>query len=143
MANSHLVILKKPYLKMILAGRKRIELRLHKTRQPAFGKVLAGDRLFLKAISGPVSATAIVERVRNFENLTPEKILEIKRLYNHDIAGPDEYWQGRMTCKFCFLVWLKEVKAIGPVPIAKRDWRAWVVLEEGKDFGLLKLDLSG
>lgn len=128
---------------MIMDGRKRIELRLHKTRQPAFGKVRAGDRLFLKQTSYPVTATATVEKVSNFENLTPEKILEIKRQYNHDIAGPDEYWQNRMSCKFCFLVWLKDIKAIWPVPIAKKDWRAWVVLEEGKDFGLLGLDRPG
>ena len=57
MAGSHLVILKKPYLNMILEGKKRIELRLHKTRRPAFGHVFAGDRLFLKASSGPVCAT--------------------------------------------------------------------------------------
>ena len=43
MVNSHLVILKKPYLDMILEGRKRIELRLYKTRHPAFGRVFAGD----------------------------------------------------------------------------------------------------
>ena len=143
MANSHLVILKKRYLKMILDGRKRIELRLHKTRSPAFGRVCAGDKLFLKVSSGPVCATATAEDVKSFETLTPEKILEIKRLYNHDIGGPDEYWQDRMSCKFCFLVWLKDVKLIEPVRIAKKDWRAWVVLTEGKDFGLLKLDRPG
>jgi len=139
MMSSHLVILKKPYLDMILTGRKRIELRLHKTRRPAFGRVRAGDRLFLKVSSGPVCATATAEQVKSFESLTPEKILEIKRLYNHDIGGSDEYWQDRMDCKFCLLIWLGDVKTIEPVRIDKKDWRAWVVLAEGKDFGLLKL----
>lgn len=138
MANSHLVILKRPYLKMILDGRKRIELRLHKTRQPAFGRVWPGDKLFLKASSGPVCATATAEDVKSFENLTTERILEIKRRYNHDIGGPDEYWRDRMECKFCFLVWLEDIKTIEPIRIQKKDWRAWVVLKEGKDFGLLK-----
>jgi ASC-1-like (ASCH) protein len=143
MADSHLVILKRPYLKMIMEGRKRIELRLNRTRQPAFGKVRAGDRLFLKAASYPVSATATAEDVKSFEDLTPEKILEIKRQYNHEIGGADEYWQSRMDCKFCLLVWLKDVKSIEPVRIDKKDWRAWVVLEKGKDFGLLELDRPG
>ena len=48
MTNSHLVILKKPYLDMILDGRKRIELRLYKTRRPAFGRVWAGGEARVK-----------------------------------------------------------------------------------------------
>ena len=138
MANYHLVILKKPYLDMILEGRKRIELRLYKTRHPAFGCVFAGDKLFLKISSGPVCATATVEAVKNFEDLTPGRILELKQRYNHDIGGGDEHWQSKMDCKYCILVWLKDVKTIEPVRISKKDWRAWVVLTEKNDFGLLK-----
>jgi len=138
MTNHHLVILKKPYLDMILEDRKRIELRLYKSKHPAFGRVFAGDKLFLKISSGPVCATATVESVKNFENLTSERILELKHLYNHDIGGGDEHWQSKLDCKYCLLVWLKDVKTIEPVRIQKKDWRAWVVLTEKKDFGLLK-----
>jgi len=138
MANYHLVILKKTYLDMILEGRKRIELRLYKTKHPAFGRVFAGDKLFLKISSGPVCATATVEAVKNFENLTPGRILELKQRYNHDIGGGDGHWQSKMDCKYCLLVWLKDVKTIEPVRISKKDWRAWVILTEKKDFGLLK-----
>jgi ASC-1-like (ASCH) protein len=139
-ANCHLVILKKPYLDMILEGRKLIELRLYKTRRGAFGRVWAGDKLFLKVSSGPVCATATAEAVKNFENLTPEKILGLRRLYNHDIGGPEEYWQSKIDCKFGLLVWLKDVRAIEPARIHKKDWRAWVVLTENRNFGLLKMD---
>ncbi len=138
MANYHLVILKKPYLDMILEGRKRIELRLYKTRHPAFGRVFAGDKLFLKISSGPVCATATVEAVKKFEDLTPGRILELKQQYNHDIGGDDEHWRSKMDCKYCILIWLKDVKAIEPVRISKKDWRAWVILTEKKHFGLLK-----
>jgi hypothetical protein len=140
MATSHLVILKKPYLNMIPEGRKRIELRLTKRRQHGFGRVWPGDRLFLKISSGPIRATAAVTDVKTFENLTPNRIIEIKRRYNHNIGGPDEYWQSKMDCKFCLLVWLKDIRAIDPVRIHKKDWRAWVVLTEKQDFGLTKLD---
>lgn len=44
MANSHLVILKKPYLDMNLEGRKRIELRLYKIRHPALAQRRQGYR---------------------------------------------------------------------------------------------------
>ncbi|MHC4425159.1 MAG: hypothetical protein ACYSYV_03575 [Planctomycetota bacterium] len=122
-----------------MEGRKLIELRLYKTRRGVFGRVWAGDKLFLKVSSGPVCAMATAEAVKNFENLTPEKILELKRLYNRSIGGPDEHWQSKIDCKFGFMVWLKDVRAVEPVRIRKKDWRAWVVLTENNDFGLLRM----
>lgn len=134
--------MKRPYLDAILSGRKRIESRFTKTRRPAFGRVFAGDKLFLKVSSGPVCATAVADKVKNYENLTPEKILEIKQQYNSDIGGADEHWQSKMDSRFGFLVWLRDVKPIEPVRIQKKDWRAWVILTENKDFGLLKIDTT-
>jgi len=142
MPNYHLVILKKPYLDLILDGRKQIELRLTKTRRPSFGRVFAGDRLFLKVSSGPVCAIATAEDVKYFENLTPNRIFELKQRYNRHILGSDEHWRDKSDSKFGFLVWLKDVRAIEPVRISKKDWRAWVVLTEDNDFGLLKIDTT-
>lgn len=138
MANNHLIILKQPYLDAILEGRKKVELRLTKTKHHGFGRIFAGDRLFIKESSGPVRVTAIVETVKNYQNLTPERILKIKKRYNSQIMASDEYWNSKMDCKFGFLVWLKDVKTIEPVRIPKKDWRAWVVLSENENFGLLK-----
>jgi ASC-1-like (ASCH) protein len=140
MTNYHLVILKKPYLDAILAGQKHIESRFTKTKPYAFGRVLVGDKLFLKVSSGPVCAIAMVKAVKNFENLTPKQIIEIKEQYNHYILGSDEYWRSKSDCRFGFLVWLEDVKSIEPVRINKKDWRGWVVLTEKEDFGLLKPD---
>jgi hypothetical protein len=137
MTNYHLVILKKPYLDAILDGRKNIESRFTKTKSYAFGKVLAGDKLFLKVSSGPVIATALVKEVKSFDNLTPKQISAIKQRYNHDILGSDEYWQSKSDCRSGFLIWLGDVKLIKPVRINKKDWRAWVVLTERENFGLL------
>ncbi len=136
MTTYHLVILKKPYLDAILGGRKRIESRFSKARPYALGRVQAGDKLFLKESSGPVCATALVKAVRNFENLTPSQIIEIKQRHNNHIIGSDEYWQSRSECRFGFLVWLEDVKSIEPVRISKKDWRAWVVLTEKENFNL-------
>jgi ASC-1-like (ASCH) protein len=138
MANYHLVILKSCYLNAILAGRKRIESRFIKTRCTPFGQVHPGDKLFLKESGGPVCATATVATVNNFENLTPEKINQLKQRYNRYVRAGEKYWQSKANCKFGLLVWLKDVQPIQPVRISKKDWRGWVVLTEKKDFGLLK-----
>ena len=141
MTNYHLVILKRPYLDAILSGQKKIESRFTVTKRYAFGRVQAGDKLFLKASSGPVCATAIIAEVKNFQNLTPKQIIEIKQQYNRYILGDEEYWRSKMNCRFGFLAWLKDARAIKPVRICKKDWRAWVVLTEKEDFGLLKMGL--
>ena len=139
MTNYHLVILKKPFLEAILAGRKKVESRFTQTRRSPFGKVQPGDKLFLKVSSGPVCAVATVGAVKNFENLTPKQIIELKEKYNDYIRGDDEYWQSKTDCRFGFLVWLRDVEPIEPVRIGKKDWRAWVVLTEQENFGLLKV----
>lgn len=143
MANYHLVILKKPYLNAILDGRKTIESRFAKTRPSAFGRVQSGDRLFLKVSSGPVCAMATVATVKYFENLTEAKILQIKQQYNEYIGGNDEYWHSKLDSKSGLLAWLKDVTPIEPVRINKKDWRAWVVLTEKNNFGLLNLKTNG
>jgi len=135
--NCHLVILKKPYLDLILSGRKTIELRLTRAKGEAFGRVQAGDALFLKISSGPVCAAATVADVKYYENLTPARIAGLKRRYNARIGGSDAVWRAKMDCRFGFLVWLSDVRQIAPRRIEKKDWRAWVVLRPGKDFGLL------
>ena len=136
MSNCHLVILKKPYLDAIIAGRKTIEFRPTMTRRAPFGQISTGDKLFLKQSSGPVVATAEVSKFKAFENLTASKIDGIKRRYNQYILGSEEYWHSRAGCRFALLVWLKNVRNIEPVKINKRDYRAWVVLTADEDFGL-------
>ena len=122
-----------------MAGQKRIESRFTRTKHPPFGQVLPGDKIFLKLSSGPVCAVANAGEVKNFENLTPKQVIKIKQQYNHHIGGSDEYWRSKANCRFGFLVWLEDVRAIEPVRIRKKDWRAWVVLTEKENFGLLKM----
>lgn len=139
MINYHLVILKKPYLDLILEGKKTIELRLLRTNKEPFAKVKPGDCLFLKQSSGPVCGQAVVSAVKFFDKLTPEKIFVLKRQYNNQILGDDEYWKSKSNCSFAVLVWLDSVRPIEPVWISKKDWRGWVVLTENQNFGLFKL----
>jgi ASC-1-like (ASCH) protein len=142
MKNCHLVILKKPYLNDILQGRKSVESRFTRTKRYYFGRVRPGDRLFLKFSSGPVCATAIVSKVKSFKDLTPDRICRIEHQYNCDIKGSSEYWQSKMSCRFGLLVWLRDVERIEPRRIDKKDWRAWVVLTEKENFGLIGYSAS-
>jgi ASC-1-like (ASCH) protein len=135
--NYHLAILKKQYLCAILAGHKTIESRLYQTRQKWLRQVCEGDKIFLKATSGPVMATAMAKKVKYFENLTAEQIAEMQKQYNRQILGDEQYWRGKMNSKFGILVWLKDVRPIPHQFIKKLDWRAWVVLTTKENFGLI------
>ena len=136
--NYHLVILKKPYVDAILAGRKTIESRFTRAKHSFIGRVKQGDTLFLKVSSGPVCGRASVSAVRRFEDLTPVKMNDLKKQYNEHILGSDEYWKGKADCRYGFLAWLKDVRPVKPIEITKRDWRSWVVLTPNENFGLLK-----
>ena len=137
--NYHLVILKKPYLDAILDGRKTIESRFYRTKLKWLSQVSAGDKLFLKASSGPVMATATVAGVKHFDNLTAQQISELKGQYNKHICGDDRFWQEKAGARLGFLCRLKDVRPIIPKFIRKADWRAWVVLTQKEHFGLLKI----
>ncbi|HBG26166.1 MAG: hypothetical protein A2Y10_13470 [Planctomycetes bacterium GWF2_41_51] len=134
--NSHLVILKKFYLDKILDGSKPVESRLLKAAFPPFDSIAIGDRLFLKQSSGPVCAIAQVSSFQEFSNLTPRKISQLKAIYNHLVLGADEYWKLKSDSKFAVFVWLKNVRSIDPIMICKKDWRAWVVLNDKENYGL-------
>ena len=138
MKNYHLVILKKPYMDAILAGRKTIESRFTRSRYSFISRVQKGDMLFLKESAGPVRGKARVSRARHFEDLTPAKMNDIKKQYSKNILGSDEHWKGKAGCRFGFLAWLEDVRPMKPTEIEKRDWRSWVVLTPEENFGLLK-----
>jgi hypothetical protein len=135
--NSHLVILKKPYLDLILSGEKTVELRLTRARHPICGRVSPGDRLWLKVSAGPVCGRATVEGVEYYADLTPGRVAGIRRDYGDRIGGDDAVWESMMDCRSGFLVRLTDVRRIEPIRIYKKDMRAWVLLTEGRDFGLL------
>ncbi|MGE5296217.1 MAG: ASCH domain-containing protein [Solirubrobacterales bacterium] len=143
----HLVILKKPYLESILSGEKTIELRLTRARRPACGGVATQDQLLLKTSGGPVCGRATVLDVECYEDLTPEGIAGIRRHYGQQIGGDDAVWESMMDCTSGLLIRLTDVRRIEAIRIDKKDCRAWVLLREGKDFGLLgrirEDDLSG
>lgn len=136
MANCHLAILRREYLDAILEGRKTVESRFTRSRRAPFGLIFAGDKLFLKESSGPVRAEAYVSAVEQFEALSRKKISELRERYNHLILGEEEYWQSKKMSRYGILIWLEKVRAIKPIRIRKKDWRAWVVLRPEEDFGL-------
>lgn len=137
MKRYHLAVLKKAYVQEVLSGDKTVELRLMRTRRLPFGRISAGDEIFIKESCGPVAAKSVVGRVLEFEDLTPARVRHLHKEYNKYVRGADEYWQDRADCRYACLIWLEDVERVEKRSIGKTDQRAWVVLSDEEDFGLL------
>ena len=82
-------------------------------------------------------ATAKVDKVKYFENLTAGQIAQMQKQYNQQILGDEQYWRDKANSRCGILIWLKDVRPIPHQSIKKFDWRAWVVLTPKENFGLL------
>src|SRR5688572_27369686 len=104
----HIAVLLKPYLDLILRGRKTIESRLtHQARDP-YERIEPGECIYFKISAGPYGATATAEHVIFEDNLTPKRISEIRRDYNDRICGDAAFWNWKRTSRFATLIWLKD-----------------------------------
>ncbi|MFN3168940.1 MAG: hypothetical protein ACE37H_17970 [Phycisphaeraceae bacterium] len=127
----HVAILKPGYIDAILAGHKTVESRLTKTAQPPFGRVSAGERLFLKASGGPFMATAIAGEVSSFGDMLPRDVAALRKRYNKQIAGDKDYWHAKRDSRFATLIELADVEPIAVGPQYKVAYmKAWYVLDE-------------
>lgn len=126
----HVAILKRPYIRLILEGRKTVESRLTRTAQPPHRTIESGERIFLKASGGPFMATAVAGRVEQHEKLEPYDILRLRLRHNHAVCGDDSYWQLKQNSRFAVFVHLTQVEPIEVGPKYPKSMRAWHVLDE-------------
>lgn len=130
----HVAILMKPYLDLILSGRKTIESRLTKTNRPPYDSIEVGERIYFKQSSGPFRATAIAEQVLCLDRVTPQRVMELQHTYNDAICGTDDFWEWKRDSRFVTLIWLREVESVEIGPgVAPQRGIAWLGLDENLD----------
>jgi len=127
----HIAILRQPYLNLILAGQKTVECRLTQQARAPYDTIEPGDRIYFKLSAGPYGATAIADHVQFEEGLTPNRVNQLKRDYNHLICGDSYFWRVKRNSSFCTLIWLREVAPVNTGPaIAPLQGLAWKTLDE-------------
>jgi len=126
----HIAILKRYYLDLILAGRKRLECRLTRQARPPFQQIAPGEKVLLKQSAGPIRGQAVVEDILFLENLTPAGVQSICRDYNDRILAAPDFWQSRQNCRYCSLIWLKDVTPLEPYRIKTPGMRAWILCQD-------------
>lgn len=108
----HVAVVHSPYLDAILAGHKTIESRLSKVRCDPFGVIFTGERLYFKARSGAVLATAVADQVLSFNDLSPKRIAALRREFGPAIDAQPDYWKAKQTARFATLITLTEVEHV-------------------------------
>ncbi len=129
----HVAILQSRYVDLILAGRKRVESRLTRTRQPPFEAVRPGERVYLKISAGPFRARAVVAAVACYDRLTPDRVETLRRRYNDRVLGDDAFWHAKRDCRFATFIELADVEPIDVGPAYTKSLRAWHVVDESLD----------
>jgi hypothetical protein len=129
-ARPHLVVLVEPYLSGLLNGVKTVESRFSRYRRPPYRSVSAGDALILKRSAGPVVAVCRVTET-HFHEIGPGTLDQIRGDFGGELgipAGDRTFWRDRAGMKYATLLRIADVRPLPPIPCAKRDQRAWVVL---------------
>jgi hypothetical protein len=138
----HVAILKRPYIRMILDGRKTVESRLTRTAQPPYRAIESGERVFIKASGGPFMATAIAGRIEQHDGLEPYDILRLRLRHDKAVCGDDGYWQLKQNSRFAVFVQLTRVEPIDAGPAYPRSMRAWHVVDDSLS-PLMDIPLTG
>ncbi len=133
---THLMIVHPRYIAPLLSGTKSLESRLGQDRRAPFGKVSPGDIVFIKPTGKRVIAKAIVRFVEEYENLTPEDILNLRKSYDDRIMGGDHYWQTKSNAKYATLIGFEKVTMLNdestvPSQLLIADRNAWRIVKQG------------
>lgn len=129
----HVAVVHKKYADLMLAGDKTAELRLTKNKIVPFGRVHAGDTVYLKVASGPICGRATVAKVESHADLTPAKIRELCSEINDKVQGDSAFWKLKKSARYATIVHLKSVKACSEGPDyamarAANPRSAWLLL---------------
>jgi len=133
----HVAILKRPYLHLVLDGRKTVESRLSRSAVPPYGQVHEGDRIYLKASGGPFMAVARAGWIESHEALTPARIDRLRKRHNNQVRGDTAYWAMKRQAQYATFIELRDVRPINAGPAFKPSpYRAWFVLADDADAAL-------
>ena len=121
-----------PYLARVLASEKTIESRFARVRAAPYGRVAPGDMIWLKRSGGPIVASVQVAEVRQFADLTPERVDALLARWGAALQLEDDFRMRVRHCRYATLIWLAKLKVLpAPVPYRRRDRRSWTVLGPG------------
>ncbi len=139
----HIAIMNKAWklIPKILNGTKTIESRWYVNKIKPWNSLKVGERVFFKNSGEPITVSAVVSKVLQFENLDEAKFRNIMNEYGDGIQVTereyDEYYQSK---NYCILVFLSDVKQLEtPFNISKKGFGsacAWMCVDNIEEIKL-------
>ncbi|RJR27200.1 hypothetical protein C4561_02815 [candidate division WWE3 bacterium] len=123
----------------ILIGSKTIESRWYVNKIIPWNKIQKGESVYFKESGCPVTVSATVEGVLQFDSLTPDLIEKLIEKYgkriapNSNLAGFKMWGRKQVKKRYCILVFLKNVKKIESFNINKKGFgnsAAWLTVND-------------
>lgn len=141
-AKIHLAILNQPYIDYIISGKKTIESRFMKVRQPPFGKIKEDDIVIMKETGGKIIGLFEVGQVVfcQFDAKASESMIETQDFifsksahlvlskFQEELQIDDNFIQSKINSKFATLMYVRNPIALKNIDLEKTDRRAWVIL---------------
>lgn len=123
-------------LPKILSGEKTVESRWYKSKIAPWDRIEKRDVVYFKDSGKPVTAKAMVTKVKQYEIRDNEHALKVMSRYCEEDLGvsriPDEVKDYIFTKKYAIFVWFNGVEKVPPFKIDKTGYGlqcAWVVTE--------------
>ncbi|MBI2085971.1 hypothetical protein HYT74_01375 [Candidatus Daviesbacteria bacterium] len=127
----HLAIFKGNGGEEILLGKKTIESRFSKAKNPPFGHISSGDLVYIKPSGEEIIGQFRVKKVIFFDGLEQNDLDNLKNKYGKELAVDESYWINKNTSKYATLIFIGDSARFitSPIKIKKSDLRGWVVLQ--------------
>jgi len=125
----HLAVLYPKILYSILRHEKTVESRFLKVKQPPFKRIQPHDLILFKESGGPIRGVARAAWTKFFWDIDRKKMQEIKVWYSEYIKADDKFWESKKDSKYGVLIGLRDVRAIEPFKLDKKDGRPWMVMD--------------
>lgn len=126
----HLAIFKGDGAELILLGKKTIESRFSRRKDPPFGVISKGDLVYIKPSGKDVIGQFKVKKVVFYDGLEPEDIEAIRKKYGKGVALDGGYWNSKANSRYLTVIFIGDSSRFitSPIKIPKKDLRGWVVL---------------
>ncbi len=127
----HLAIFRGEAGEAILSGKKTIESRFSRVKNPPFGVISGGDLVYIKPSGKDIIGQFRVKKVFFFDGLDASDLSDLRKRYEKELVVGEDYWEKHKNARFATLIFIGDSSRFitSPIKFPKKDLRGWVVLK--------------
>lgn len=127
----HLAIFKGGVGELILSGKKTVESRFSRIKNPPFGVIGSGDLVYIKPSGKDIIGEFRVKKVIFYDGFSLSDLSALRKRYGKELAVGSEYWEKKKTSRYGTLIFIGDSSRFitSPIKFPKKDLRGWVVLD--------------